>query len=148
MSSYVPAALRRRVIDRAGGLCEYCLIHEDDTFFGCQVEHIISEKHSGATAEDNLAYACVFCNRFKGSDIASISSRTGQLCPLYNPRRDVWTDVFKLDVVSIVPLTDVGEVTVRLLDMNAPERLLEREILRRVNRYPIASALEFIRRNQ
>jgi hypothetical protein len=140
MSSYVPAALRRLVVDRAHGLCEYCLIHEDDTFIGCQVEHIVSEKHGGMTNEENLAYACVFCNRFKGSDIASISASTGQLCRLFNPRSDEWARVFRLDGATILPKTDVGEVTVQLLGMNHPERLLEREILRRVNRYPSPAA--------
>jgi len=93
MSSYVSAALRRLVAERAGRICEYCLIHEDDTFFGCQVEHIISEKHGGPTAEDNLAWACVFCNRYKGTDIASISS-TGKLSRLFNPRLDRWSEHF------------------------------------------------------
>ncbi len=43
-------------------LCEYCLIHEDDTFFGCEVDHIISQKHGGPTEPENLAYACLPCN--------------------------------------------------------------------------------------
>jgi hypothetical protein len=49
MSSYVPVALRRLVAERAEGLCEYCLVHEIDMFFGCQIEHIVAEKHGGAT---------------------------------------------------------------------------------------------------
>ena len=49
MTSYVPAALRRLVAGRAGDVCEYCLIDQDDTYFGCEVEHIISEKHGGFT---------------------------------------------------------------------------------------------------
>lgn len=48
MSSYVSAALRRVVAARADFLCEYCLIHEDDTVFGCEVDHTISTKHGGA----------------------------------------------------------------------------------------------------
>ena len=59
MSSYVPAALRRLVEARAHGLCEYRLIDQADTFFGCQIEHVIAEKHGGPTSADNLAYACV-----------------------------------------------------------------------------------------
>jgi HNH endonuclease len=80
------------VAARAGHRCEYCLIHADDTFFGCEVDHIISEKHGGATREDNLAYACLFCNRNKGSDIASILPETGELVRLFNPRLDRWGD--------------------------------------------------------
>jgi hypothetical protein len=47
MNSYVSAAVRRLVAVRADFLCEYCLVHEDDTVFGCEVDHIISEKHDG-----------------------------------------------------------------------------------------------------
>ena len=64
MSSSVPTALRQLVAQRARRLCEYCLIHEDDTFFGCEVEHIISQKHAGTTTEQNLAYSCAICTRF------------------------------------------------------------------------------------
>lgn len=142
MSSYVPAALRRLVEQRAQGLCEYCLIHEEDTFLGCQVEHVIAEKHGGQTVAENLAYACVFCNRYKGSDLGSISRQTGQLCRFYDPRNDRWSDHFGLDAdgVTIVPLTDIGDVTVRLLAMNHADRLLEREVLRAGGRYPSPEA--------
>lgn len=67
MASYVPAELRRLVAARADYLCEYCLIHEEDRGFGCQLDHIISEKHGGVTDAGNLAYACPPCNRAKGS---------------------------------------------------------------------------------
>src|SRR5690242_3229248 len=97
MSTYVPAALRRLVAQRARGVCEYCLIHEDDTFLGCQVEHIISQKHSGPTTESNLAYACVFCNRYKGSDLGSTLARTGALYRFFNPRTDRWRDHFRVE---------------------------------------------------
>jgi 5-methylcytosine-specific restriction endonuclease McrA len=65
--------------DRGPGnlLCEYCLIAEADTFYGCQVDHIISLKHGGSSEVDNLAYACGPRNRAKGSDVGSIST-TGE----------------------------------------------------------------------
>jgi 5-methylcytosine-specific restriction endonuclease McrA len=86
MADGVNAEIRLLVAGRADHLCEYCLIAENDTFFGCQVDHIISLKHHGQTKAENLAYACAFCNRFKGSDIASLSSQTGALVRLFNPR--------------------------------------------------------------
>jgi 5-methylcytosine-specific restriction endonuclease McrA len=96
MSTHVPLALRRLVAARANGLCEYCLLHESDGYFSFQVEHIIAEKHNGATSSENLAYACVTCNLSKGTDIASISRKTGQLVRLFNPRADRWLDHFAL----------------------------------------------------
>jgi hypothetical protein len=144
-TTYISAELRRTVVARADGLCEYCLIHEDDTFFGCEVDHIISEKHGGPTAADNLAYACLFCNRNKGSDVGSIvlPLKSGVFSRFYNPRTDAWSEHFALDDsdgVTIKPLTDVGDVTARIFAFNTSERLLERQTLRAVGRYPTAEA--------
>jgi len=134
MSSYISANLRRMVGSRANGSCEYCLIHERDTYLGCQVDHIISEKHGGATEPENLAYACVFCNRSKGSDIGSIASSTGELTRLFNPRTDRWSDHFVMQDGIIQPQTPVGEATVRLLGLNSAERVLERQSLGQAGR--------------
>ena len=140
MSGYVPAHLRRLVPRRAEGVCEYCLIHRDDTFFGCEIEHVISEKHGGPTTAENLAYACMVCNRLKGTDLSSLARPSGQLTRLFNPRTDRWADHFKLDGVVIRPLTDVGGVTATLLGFNQPDRLAEREALAAVKRYPSPEA--------
>jgi HNH endonuclease len=86
MARWISAEIRQTIADRANQLCEYCLIAEADTFYGCQVDHIISLKHGGTSELHNLAYAGALCNRAKGSDIASIStsgelSRFLQVCP-------------------------------------------------------------------
>ena len=36
MARWISAELRQTVADRAKGLCEYCLIAEADTFYGCE----------------------------------------------------------------------------------------------------------------
>jgi hypothetical protein len=133
------------VVARAEGLCEYCLIHEGDTFFGCQVDHIISEKHGGATNSENLAYACLFCNRQKGSDVGSVLPHRG-FTRFFNPRTDRWTEHFSLaaDGITVEPRTEIGEVTARILGINIEERLLEREALRTVGRYPSSVAERLI----
>src|SRR5690242_18805158 len=74
MARWISAELRQVVADRAKQFCEYCLIAEADTFYGCEVDHIISLKHGGSTEPDNLAYACALCNRAKGSDVGSIAN--------------------------------------------------------------------------
>ena len=136
MTSYVGDDLRRLVTDRAQRHSEYWLIHEEDTFFGCEVDHIISIKHGGPTGADNLAFACVLCNRRKGSDIGSILRRTGEFIRFFNPRTDHWEDHFRLGGPVIEPLTEIGEVTARILDFNDDRRILEREALIGVGRYP------------
>ena len=113
------------VAERAGHRCEYCGIREADTFLGCQVDHIISEKHGGLTAEENLALACTACNRAKGTDIAGLD-QTGSITPLYHPRQDRWTVHFRRLGRQIIGLTPKGRATARLLRFNASERLDER----------------------
>lgn len=146
-TDYVRTELRRLVTARADSLCEYCLIHVDDTFFGCEVDHIISEKHGGTTSADNLAYACFVCNRNKGSDIASITPGTGELIRFFNPRTDRWQDHFRLasDGITIESLTAIGEATSRILGFNDLERLLERQAMHQAGRFPTAAARQRIR---
>jgi len=125
----VGPALRELVRRRAAGLCEYCLISERLTLAEHEVDHVISLKHGGQTVTGNLALCCVVCNRFKGSDIASIDPETEQLTPLFNPRVDHWTDHYRVRNGEIVALTAVGRVTVRLLRMNGAARTRERQLL-------------------
>ncbi len=137
---YISQELRRLVAERAEYLCEYCLIAEADRSSSYQVDHIISVKHGGSTTPDNLAYACIYCNLQKGTDLGSIIWRTGELVRFFNPRRDFWGDNFRLDEAAIQPLTDIGEVTARILEFNNEDRILERQALIEVGRYPSASA--------
>ena len=94
-------------------------------WFGCEVDHIISEKHGGQTVPENLALACVTCNRTKGSDIASVMEG-GVLVALFHPRQQVWAEHFKREGARIVGRSAIGRATVRLLKLDAPERLDER----------------------
>jgi hypothetical protein len=140
--TYISAELRRLVVLRAEGLCEYSLIAEGDTVYGCAVDHIISEKHGGPTLADNLAYACVFCNQAKASDVGSIHWESGDFIRFFNPRADRWRDHFALVGEGIEPLTPIGTVTARILAFNTAERLLERQLLQAVSRYPSPEALK------
>jgi len=143
MSRSISSDLRQQVAERANFLCEYCLIAEEDTFFSCEVEHIISLKHGGLSNLDNLAYACVFCNRHKGTDIGSIAE-TGEFSRFFNPRTDRWEDHFQLVGITIQPVTIIGEVTARILQMNHADQLLERRALNSIGRYPGISALNYL----
>jgi len=134
--AYVPAALRQAVIERAAGRCEYCLYPQELSFLAFEVEHIVAEKHGGDTVLGNLALACPYCNRFKGSDLGSLDPESGQLTPFFNPRTQRWADHFRLDGTQIIPLTAEGRVTVTILQFNHPDRLLERGRLIRAGKYP------------
>lgn len=102
---------------------------------------LLAMKHGGGTTSENLAYACVFCNRSKGSDIGSIIWRTREFTRFYNPRSDRWSDHFRLQNATIDSKTDIGEVTARILGFNDADRLLERQLLIVRGKYPHSLAL-------
>lgn len=144
MTDETKAGLRELVAKRAGFICEYCLISEKDSYYKFQIEHIISRKHGGNDDAENLALACIFCNLYKGSDIASISPESGEIVRFFNPRTDRWNEHFRLSGVTIEPLTEIGEVTARILKFNHEDRLIERQFLARSQRYPTPEALLLI----
>ena len=126
MSPSVAAALRRLVAERAGYMCEYCGIPESLTFFGCQIDHIVAAKHGGDTTANNLCYACVFCNRFKGSDLGSVDPDSGALVRFFNPRSDCWGEHFEHVIARIEAKSTIGAATARILRFNDADRILER----------------------
>lgn len=135
MSRWINTELRQTIADRAKQSCEYCLIAEADTFYGCEVDHIISLKHGGSSNADNLAYACALCNRAKGSDVGSISA-SGEFTRFFNPRTDHWSEHFRLEGSLIQPLTTIGEVTARIFGFNDSTRLHERDEMIQFRIYP------------
>ena len=134
-SNPISASLRQLVIERAQGRCEYCLIHQDVSIYSHEVDHIIALKHSGQTIAENLALSCLPCNRHKGSDFATIDPNTGEIVPLFNPRRQVWDEHFTLNNGRIEGITLIGQATARLLMFNTPTRILERQLLIAQKRY-------------
>lgn len=124
--TYIPTTLRRQVIERAGNRCEYCLLRSGVAFFPHEVDHVIAEKHGGATDIENLAFACWRCNRHKGSDLTSFDPLTRELSPLFNPRTQVWAEHFTYQGQQIIGSTPEGRTTVNLLRLNSEERQRER----------------------
>lgn len=124
--TYISAALRRLVIERAGNCCEYCLLSQSISWWSFEIDHVISEKHDGETIDSNLCLSCYRCNAYKGSDIAGADPLTGTATFLYNPRQQNWGDHFRLAGATIVPLTPEGRLTIKLLRLNASERIDER----------------------
>jgi hypothetical protein len=132
----VNESLRRFVAERAAHRCEYCLLHEDDSYSPHQVDHIISRKHGGLSDSGNLAYACLRCNAWKGSDVGSIDNQTGKFVRLFNPRTQHGHDHFVFQGAVIEQRTDEGKATARLLKLNLDKRIVERRLLAIAGRYP------------
>jgi len=123
-------ALRSLVRRRAGDVCEYCRLPQSSSrFVRFHIEHIISRQHNGPSEEGNLALACGYCNHHKGPNIAGLDPETGQLVPLFNPRRDRWSEHFQWNDLALVGLTPIGRATVELLAINDWQRVELRDNL-------------------
>jgi 5-methylcytosine-specific restriction endonuclease McrA len=134
--SDIPEWMRRAVRERAQGRCEYCLLMEGREIFPHEPDHIIGVKHGGLATLENLAWSCSFCNRHKGSDIASIDPVTGRIAPFFHPRKQQWKRHFRLNGPRIEPLTASGRATAFLLQFNIQSRIDDRLDLMASGDYP------------
>ena len=119
----ISAAIRRQVVERAGGCCEYCGMHQDNSVLSFHVEHIVPKQHRGHSELENLALACPNCNLHKGPNLTGIDPDTGTLSRLFHPRQDQWPEHFKTMDWQILGLTTVGRTTIWVLAMNAEEQI-------------------------
>ena len=141
MENRVNESLRKQVAERAYHVCEYCLVHEDDVFWGCETDHIISRKHEGPTTLDNLAWSCACCNRNKGTDIATLLGEPPRLVRLFHPRTNLWREHFQLQAARIENVSEIGAATSKLLKLNEDVRIKERHSLEQIGRFPTIGAL-------
>jgi HNH endonuclease len=130
------SALRQFVATRANFRCEYCLKPDIAANFSFHLEHVIGRQHGGTDRVTNLAYSCSHCNWKKGPNISTVLSENGPVIRLFNPRIDRWSDHFFVEEGVIYSKTDIGEGTLRLLEFNALELILERKELMGAGLYP------------
>ncbi|MBI4023828.1 MAG: HNH endonuclease [Verrucomicrobia bacterium] len=58
----IPFRLRRQVVERACGRCEYCNLSQEGQEATFHVDHVVPIAVDGPTTLDNLALACVSCS--------------------------------------------------------------------------------------
>jgi len=104
--------------------------------FEHEPDHVIPVQHGGKTEANNLALACLRCNRRKGPNIGSLDPETGALVSFFNPRKQKWQEHFHLEGAMIQPLTPEGRVTTKILQLNDVQRVVERERLIVLELYP------------
>lgn len=126
--------MRRRARHRAGKRCEYCRIQEDDDPFAFHLEHIIPHKHGGSDSISNLAWCCQSCNLGKGSNLAGRLS--GEIVALFHPRLQKWDQHFRWHGPRLIGRTRCGKATVRVLNINSPERIELRRLLIVLGEFP------------
>lgn len=112
---------------RAEGRCEYCRMHQALQGATFHVEHILPSSRGGATNLDNLAWSCPGCNLRKSDRIEALDPQSGAISPLFNPRTDRWPEHFQRQGYRLVGQTPVGRVTVSILELNHPRRVLIRQ---------------------
>lgn len=129
--------IRLLVRNRANHRCEYCLLHETHLpLFPFHLEHIIPSKHGGTTRLSNLCWSCLYCNLAKGSNLSGIDPYTGQITPLFHPRKKQWRRHFQLHGATLVGRTATGRATVAVMRMNVPHRVALRARLIQLGLYP------------
>jgi hypothetical protein len=89
----------------------------------------VPRQHGGESHLQNLAWACLRCNRYKGPNVGSFDPETGRLVPFFNPRTQDWATHFAWEGATIQPLAPEGRVTVTILRFNDADRVAERQRL-------------------
>lgn len=127
MSRYIPESTRQAVIERADYRCEYCRIYKRYSFLDFHIDHIISLKHGGDSTLKNLAYCCCICNFNKGTDIATFIEGIAEPIRFFNPRTEQWNEHFEVDNSGLIlPKTNIAKATIKILDLNNPDAIIER----------------------
>ena len=94
MSDTLSKKLKRLVVVRAHGCCEYCLSQEQYAPTTFSVEHIIPRSVGGISTSENLALAYQECNNHKYTKTEAFDFTTGETVPLYDPRHHYWSKHF------------------------------------------------------
>jgi hypothetical protein len=136
MRSGIATKTRAMVRQRANQQCEYCRLHEDDSFLPFSIDHIASLKHGGGNEPDNLAFACLHCNQNKGSDLTTFLESYDDIVILFNPRVHMWPDHFDAIDGEIIAKTRIGQASLKIFKFNEPDRLILRQLLALAGRYP------------
>lgn len=119
--------LVRKVCQRAGNRCEYCLIPPV-----CVSVAVSNRSHPGRKARwqvrrEQSRLGLSSLQSVKGPNIAGCDPDSSQPgIRLFHPRSDIWGDHFRFDGARIVGQTPTGRATVHVLAMNAGDSLLIR----------------------
>lgn len=121
MSARKPSEkLKTQVRERAKNICEYCRSQAAFSSQPFAIEHIKPFVAGGKTVLSNLAFACQGCNGHKFTYTEGYDSVTRQKVPLFNPRKQKWSDHFtwNADFTLIIGTSPCGRATVETLELN------------------------------
>jgi hypothetical protein len=136
MSRTVNRQLDVEVRERAGNRCEYCHMPQACSTLKHTVDHVVAVQHHGPSVSENLALACIVCNRHKGPNLSGIDPNTQAVTDLFNPRRQRWEEHFSWRGAILAGLTDQGRATIDVLAINSAERVVVRLALMASGEFP------------
>ena len=131
-------AMRSLVRFRAANCCEYCCAQAAFSHDPFSDEHILPVSKGGLDILENLAWACLGCNFYKGAATSAVDLLTGQLVPLFNPRTDSWVTHFEWteNFTILRGLTPTGRATIIRLKLNREGLVNLREVLVQAGKHP------------
>lgn len=134
----ISAEIRREVIKRAGGFCEYCRSNSRFSDSPFDIDHIVPDSAGGESELNNLALACRGCNLFKSNKTELFDSGTDKTVRLFNPRVDVWSGhfIWTSDFSEIIGRTAIGRATVTALNLNREAIVNQRTMLHKYGKHP------------
>jgi hypothetical protein len=110
----ITLAQRDEVRRRASYACEFCTVTETDAAGQLTIDHFRPQSKGGDDSLDNLLYSCVRCNLYKQDYWPEDKD-----LPLWNPRHETAAKhLLESDDGRLVPLTAVGEFTIKRLRLN------------------------------
>ena len=131
----VSSSTRQLVRKQAQFRCEYCHSPEYLSPDRFTLDHIQPRSRQGSDEIENLALACHRCNERRSNSTHSLDPKTQTTVPLFNPRRDHWSENFAWtqDGIRIISNTPIGRATCDRLDMN-DDRYPDEDSIRSVRR--------------
>ena len=132
------AALRKAVRDRAMQRCEYCRFPEQFAELPFHFDHVIAQQHGGKTESENLAFACCYCNRYKGPNLSGLDPDSKKVVSLFHPRQNFWREHFSWNGPLIQGKTAIGRATIQALRLNRSDAVAVRQLLIRAGDYDVS----------
>ena len=107
--------------------CGYCGVSEADTGSELTLDHYRPHSANGGDDEDNLVYACIKCNQFKG-DFFPDTDYLQHGRRVLHPLHDEISAHIREDIPRgyLEPLTEMGRFHIALLQPNRPALVAHR----------------------
>lgn len=68
----------------------------------------------------------LYLQQCEGADIGTVLLPEKFFTRLFNPREDIWSEHFEQEAGVIYAKTKIGEATIKVLNLNEVERIIER----------------------